>query len=145
MYKLKLKYPSEIDAQTLQHILKVYGSSAKGIKSISNSLGCHPSPSIELCRGLLALRDPQLGGRLAIEHVPALIGLMRFWKSAFRRCGPITSGSSAFNGRGMWNLKVSSYSLRGECNFTLKLNLDLETLIFKFVHFRLTVGRRCHC
>lgn len=37
-------------------------------------------PSMDLCRALLALRDPGLGGRLSIEHVPALVGLLRFWK-----------------------------------------------------------------
>lgn len=37
-------------------------------------------PSLDLCRALLALRDPALGGRLAIENVPPLITLLRFWK-----------------------------------------------------------------
>lgn len=37
-------------------------------------------PSLDLCRALLALRDPALGGRLSIEFIPALITLLKFWK-----------------------------------------------------------------
>lgn len=37
-------------------------------------------PSLDLCRAMLALRDPALGGRLSVELVPPLINLLKFWK-----------------------------------------------------------------
>lgn len=37
-------------------------------------------PSLDLCRSLLALRDPGLGGRLTLDYVPTLINLLKFWK-----------------------------------------------------------------
>jgi hypothetical protein len=53
-----------------------------------------------------------LGGRVPVENVPALIALLKFWKSAFRRCNPSHSATGAL-GRGVWGAKISSYSLRG--------------------------------
>lgn len=38
------------------------------------------SPSIDLCRGLLALRDVGLVGRMPLEFVPMIVQLLRFWK-----------------------------------------------------------------
>lgn len=108
MYKLKLKYPHEIDAAQLQVLLRTNGSCGNNLPGFSGFCG----PSLELCRGLLALKDPDLGGRLSIEHVPALVSLMKFWKSAFRRCGPSFSTTGSL-GRGIWSSKVSSYCLRG--------------------------------
>ncbi|CRL06199.1 CLUMA_CG019039, isoform A [Clunio marinus] len=108
LYKLKMKYPSEIDALQLQSLLKSNGSCGNNLPGLGGFCG----PSLDLCRGLLALKDPDLGGRLSIEHVPSLVSLMKFWKNAFRRCGPSYSTTGSL-GRGIWASKVSSYCLRG--------------------------------
>lgn len=88
---------------------------------------------MDLCRAMLALRDPALGGRLSIEHVPALISLLRFWKAAFRRCGP-SAGSSVTLTRNAWSSKVSSYCLRGLlwAGGATASNKVLEALISRF-------------
>lgn len=41
-----------------------------------------------------------------------LVKLVKFWKSAFRRCEPSYSTTGSL-GRGIWASKVSSYCLRG--------------------------------
>lgn len=86
---------------------------------------------MDLCRALLALRDPGLGGRLAIEHVPALVTLLKFWKTAFRRCGP--SGALSLR-RGSWTAKVSSYAFRGLlwAGGATASNKVLEALVGRF-------------
>lgn len=103
-----MKYPPEIDAAQLQVLLRSNGSCGNNLPGFGGFCG----PSLDLCRGLLALKDPDLGGRLSIEHVPALVSLMKFWKSAFRRCGPSYSTTGSL-GRGIWASRVSSYCLRG--------------------------------
>lgn len=103
-----MKYPSEIDASQLQVLLRSNGSCGNNLPGFGGFCG----PSLDLCRGLLALKDPDLGGRLSIEHVPALVSLMKFWKSAFRRCGPSYSTTGSL-GRGIWASRLSSYCLRG--------------------------------
>jgi len=105
---MKMKYPPEIDAGQLQVLLRTNGSCGNAMPGLGGLCG----PSLELCRGLLALKDPDLGGRLSVEHVPSLVGLMKFWKSAFRRCGPTYSTTGTL-GRGIWASRVSSYCLRG--------------------------------
>jgi hypothetical protein len=100
-YKLRTRYPPEIDATQLQQILKTFTGGF-------NLGGLNGGPSLDLCRALLALRDSALGGRLSIEHVPALIGLLKFWKASFRRCGPCSSAAGTIS-RGIWSTKVSSY------------------------------------
>lgn len=129
LYKLRTKYPSEIDACQLQMILKVYGTGSRAIRGFS----CMSGPSMELCRGLLALRDPALGGRLSLEHVPALISLLKFWKAAFRRCSPSSSGSVTL-GRSIWGIRIGSYSLRGLlwAGGATASNKVLEALVCRF-------------
>lgn len=129
MYKLKTKYHSEIDSNQLQAILKTYGSGSRSFRALS----CMSGPSLELCRALLALRDPGLGGRLSLEHVPALISLLKFWKSAFRRCMP-SSASTATISRGIWGAKVSSYFLRSLlwAGGATASNKVLEALVLRF-------------
>lgn len=128
LYKLKSKYPSEIDASQLQTILKTSGG-CNNFGAFSGFCG----PSLELCRGLLALRDPGLGGRLSVDHVPALIALMKFWKSAFRRCSPSYSATGTL-GRGVWGAKVSSYCLRGLlwAGGVTSSNKVIEALVARF-------------
>lgn len=106
-----MKYPSEINALQLQALLK---GNSNNSWSCGNSIlpTCTSSPSIELCRGLLALKDTDLTGRLLIEHIPALVNLMSFWKTSFRRCGTHASTSGVFT-KGSWASKISSYCLRG--------------------------------
>jgi hypothetical protein len=88
---------------------------------------------LDLCRALLALRDSALGGRLSIEHVPALIGLLKFWKASFRRCGPCSSAAGTIS-RGIWSTKVSSYCLRGLlwAGGATASNKVLEALVVRF-------------
>uniref|UniRef100_A0A182Y1U9 Uncharacterized protein n=1 Tax=Anopheles stephensi TaxID=30069 RepID=A0A182Y1U9_ANOST len=134
LYKLRARYPHEIDATQLQAILKAHGGNNRGFRGLG---GINCGPSLELCRGMLALRDPALGGRLSIEHVPALIGLMRFWKAAFRRCGPSSSGTATLS-RGIWASKVSSYCLRGLlwAGGATASNKVLEALVSRFTRSR---------
>lgn len=75
LYKLRGRYPPEIDATQLQQIIRNSGltRSIRGFRTIGG-------PSLDLCRSLLALRDPGLGGRLSLENVPALLSLLKFWK-----------------------------------------------------------------
>lgn len=75
LYKLRGRYPPEIDATQLQNVIRNSGltRSIRGFRTIGG-------PSLDLCRSLLALRDPGLGGRLSLENVPALLSLLKFWK-----------------------------------------------------------------
>lgn len=82
LYRLRTRYPAEIDATQLQQIL---GSLNCGLAKSIRGFRSMGGPSLDLCRALLALRDPALGGRLAIENVPPLITLLRFWKVSLQR------------------------------------------------------------
>lgn len=128
-----MKFPPEVDAGQLQAILKMSG----GCNGSFGGFGGFCGPSLELCRGLLALRDPALGGRLSIEHVPALIGLMRFWKTAFRRCSPSNTTTGTL-GRGVWGSKASSYCLRGLLwsGGVTSSNKVIEALVGRFARNR---------
>lgn len=77
LYKLRTRYPPEIDAVQLQQIIRNFNC---GFSKSLSSFRTISGPSLDLCRSLLALRDPGLGGRLSIENVPALISLLKFWK-----------------------------------------------------------------
>lgn len=129
---MRSKYPAEIDATQLQTILKNHSGTSRSLRI--GGMGC---PSLELCRGLLALRDQALGGRLSLEHVPALIGLLKFWKAAFRRCGPSGNGTLTIS-RGIWSSKVSSYCLRGLlwAGGSTASNKVLEALVGRFTRGR---------
>lgn len=74
LYKLRSRYPAEIDATQLQQIIRsIYCGTLRSLRTIGG-------PSLDLCRALLALRDPGLGGRLSLDYVPVLINLLKFWK-----------------------------------------------------------------
>lgn len=74
LYKLRSRYPPEIDAGQLQHIIRsIYCGTLRSLRTIGG-------PSLDLCRSLLALRDPGLGGRLSLDYVPIVINLLKFWK-----------------------------------------------------------------
>lgn len=74
LYKLRSRYPPEIDATQLQYIIRsIYCGTLRSLRTIGG-------PSLDLCRSLLALRDPGLGGRLSLDYVPVLINLLKFWK-----------------------------------------------------------------
>lgn len=77
LYKLRSRYPQEIDATQLQQIIRNLNCGLSRSLRSWRTLG---TPSIDLCRSMLALRDPGLGGRLSIDNVPALISLLKFWK-----------------------------------------------------------------
>lgn len=71
---MRSRYPPEIDATQLQHIIRsIYCGTLRSLRTIGG-------PSVDLCRALLALRDPGLGGRLSLDYVPILINLLKFWK-----------------------------------------------------------------
>lgn len=132
LYKLKSRFPPEIDAAQLQSILKTfcYNFALGGFNPIGG-------PTMDLCRAMVALRDPGLGGRLSLEHVPALISLLRFWKAAFRRCRPFNSGTLTIS-RGTWWAKVSSYSIRGLlwAGGATASNKVIEALVSRFTRNR---------
>lgn len=82
-----MRYPPEVTAQQLREILRSGSCCATFIVGGSHvwpraalAVGVGPGPSIELCRSLLALRDPALAGLLPLQDVPTLIALLRFWK-----------------------------------------------------------------
>lgn len=103
-----MKYPVEIDAAQLQALLKNNSSGSCSLPGFGSVCG----PSLDLCRGLLALKDPDLSGRVLIDQVPTLVNLLSFWKTSFKRCGPSISTSGTLS-RGVWASKISSYALRG--------------------------------
>lgn len=71
---MRSRYPPEIDAGQLQHIIRsIYCGTLRSLRTIGG-------PSLDLCRSLLALRDPGLGGRLSLDYVPIVINLLKFWK-----------------------------------------------------------------
>lgn len=78
LYKLRTRYPNEIDATQLQVIIRSFG--CVGFSRSLRGLRTMGGPSLDLCRSLLALRDPGLGGRLTLDYVPTLINLLKFWK-----------------------------------------------------------------
>lgn len=132
LYKLKSRFPPEIDAAQLQSILRTFccNFALGGFNPIGG-------PTMDLCRAMVALRDPALGGRLSLEHVPALISLLRFWKAAFRRCRPFNSGTLTIS-RGTWWAKVSSYSIRGLlwAGEATASNKVIEALVSRFTRNR---------
>ncbi|XP_055372292.1 calpain-11-like isoform X2 [Condylostylus longicornis] len=134
LYKLRTRFPPEIDAAQLQQILK---SSYCGLTKSFVSFNTINGPSIDLCRALLALRDPGLGGRLSIESVPSIIALIKFWKAAFRRCSPNGNGTLTLT-RSIWNTKISSYLLRGLLwtGGATVSNKVLEALVSRFTRNR---------
>lgn len=77
MYKLRQRFPPEVDSSQLQQIIRNLScgisKSLRGFRTIGG-------PSLDLCRSLLALRDPGLGGRVSLDYIPTLINLVRFWK-----------------------------------------------------------------
>lgn len=129
LYKLKTRFPPEVDAVQLHNIIKSFNSGFTIIRGFGTICG----PSMDLCRALLALRDPGLGGRVSIDNVPALIGLLRFWKAAFRRCSPSSGGTMTLK-RNCWSTKASSYSLRGLlwAGGATASNKVLEALVGRF-------------
>lgn len=156
LYKLKSRFPPEIDAAQLQSILKTFccNFALGGFNPIGG-------PTMDLCRAMVALRDPGLGGRLSLEHVPALISLLRFWKAAFRRCRPFNSGTLTIS-RGTWWAKVSSYSIRGllwaggatasnkviealVSRFTRNRNISLEGYLMSMARLHLAHGECWQC
>ncbi|XP_037917087.1 calpain-11-like isoform X2 [Hermetia illucens] len=133
LYKLRTRFPAEIDAVQLQQILRSPICGLTRLKTFSTING----PALDLCRALLALRDPSLGGRLSIENVPPLVALMKFWKAAFRRCGPSSSGTLSLT-RSIWSSKISSYCLRGVlwAGGATASNKVLEALVGRFSRSR---------
>lgn len=160
LYKLKMKYPPEINASQFQALLKSNSSNWSCGNSFPG-LGNVCSPSLELCRGLLALKDTDLSGRLQIEHVPSLVNLMTFWKNSFRRCGPNATASGVFS-KGTWASKISSYCLRGLLwtagvtasnkviealvgRFTKNRQITLEGYILALIRIHLAQGNKLYC
>ncbi|CAH2092507.1 unnamed protein product [Euphydryas editha] len=77
-------------------------------------------PSLELCRALVALRDPLVRGRLAARELPALLARLALWRAALApRCG---------------RARVSAYRLRAllwACGVSAS-NKVLECLVLRF-------------
>lgn len=67
--KLVNKYPPEIDASTLQKILKGHWKHYLLEK-----------PSLELCKSLVMLRDYNISGRVNLMEIPLLLHLLHFWR-----------------------------------------------------------------
>lgn len=152
-----MKYPTEIDAAQLQMLLKNNSSGSCSIPGFGSVCG----PSLDLCRGLLALKDPDLSGRVSIENVPSLVNLLSFWKTSFKRCGPSMSASGAIS-RGVWASKISSYALRGLLwtagvtasnkvieaiagRFTRSRSITLEGYILALIRIHLAQGEELNC
>jgi hypothetical protein len=67
--KLINKYPLEIDATTLQKILRGHWKAY-----------LLERPSLELCKSLLMLRDYNISGRLNLMEIPVLLHMLHFWR-----------------------------------------------------------------
>merc|ERR1711953_1605666 len=110
--KLISKYPSDIDATALLKILKGHWKAYLIEK-----------PSLELCRHLVMLRDYNISGRINLMEIPVLLHMLHFWRSAFLKYVPGSSG-----------VKTSSFNLRlilWEAGITVS-NKVLECLILRF-------------
>jgi len=110
--KLIQKYPPEIDAAVLQKILKGHWKAYLLEK-----------PSLELCKSLVMLRDYNISGRLNLMEIPVLLHMLHFWRSAFLKYVPGSSG-----------VKTTSFNLRlilWEAGITVS-NKVLECLILRF-------------
>ncbi|XP_026472325.1 calpain-11-like isoform X2 [Ctenocephalides felis] len=112
--RLRMRYPPEVTALQLRDILRSGGCCASFVVGGSQvwpraalGVGVGPGPSIELCRGLLALRDPALAGLLPLQDVPTLVALLRFWKAAFRRYASSSYATSFWK-----QSRACSYDLR---------------------------------
>lgn len=118
--KFTTKFPSEIDAQGLKKILRLYW---KTLLSLSEK------PSLELCRALLMLRDSCICGRINLSDVPGIMRTAHLWQSAFLKFEETGTG------------KTSSYHLRSllwEAGVSVS-NKVLECLVLRFVkHSTLT-------
>ncbi len=64
-----MKYPPEVDAATLQRILKGHWKSYLLEK-----------PSLELCKSLVMLRDYNISGRVNLMEIPLLLHMLQFWR-----------------------------------------------------------------
>ena len=67
--KLVNKYPPEIDASSLQKILRGHWKSY-----------LLERPSLELCKSLVMLRDYNISGRVNLMEIPLLLHLLHFWR-----------------------------------------------------------------
>ncbi|KAJ0174908.1 hypothetical protein K1T71_010016 [Dendrolimus kikuchii] len=89
--------------------------------------------SREVCRALVALRDPQARGALRARELPALVALLAFWAAAFRRYGGAGAGVGA--AVAPWGTpRCSSYRLRAllrAAGLTAS-NKVLECLVLRF-------------
>ncbi|CAK1550299.1 unnamed protein product [Leptosia nina] len=90
-------------------------------EAVAEGLRCwRGRPSVELCRALIALRDPGLTGRVSINQLPPLLALLACWRAAVAgtRCGR----------------RVSTYRLRAllwGCGLTAS-NKVLECLVLRY-------------
>jgi len=115
--KLIQKYPQEIDAAILQKILRGHWKAYLLEK-----------PSLELCKSLVMLRDYNISGRLNLMEIPVLLHMLHFWRSAFLKYVPGSSG-----------VRSSSFNLRlilWEAGITVS-NKVLECLILRFAKSKL--------
>jgi hypothetical protein len=110
--KLINKYPPEIDASVLRQILRGHWKAYLLEK-----------PTLELCKSLVMLRDYNISGRINLMEIPVLLHMLHFWRSAFLKYVPGSSG-----------VKSSSFNLRlilWEAGITVS-NKVLECLILRF-------------
>lgn len=107
----------EVEIDVVRRALR--GNAARGVRV-----------SRELCRALVALRDPQARGAVRARDVPALAALLAFWAAAFRKYG---DGGVA--GGVPWREpRCSSYRLRAllwGAGLTAS-NKVLECLVLRF-------------
>ncbi|XP_021002623.1 calpain-9 isoform X2 [Parasteatoda tepidariorum] len=106
--KLMHKIPPEIDALTLQKILR---SSWKSLNLLCEK------PSLELCRNLIMLRDPLITGKISRNELPGLIYTLQYWRVAFAKHDSNNrSKSSSFNFRSLlWDAGVTVSNKVLEC------------------------------
>ncbi|XP_077285605.1 calpain-1 catalytic subunit-like isoform X2 [Arctopsyche grandis] len=114
--KLFLKHPPEVDASTLQKILRSHWKNCLTER-----------PSLELCRSLIMMRDYNISGRIHLRDIPALMHMLQFWKLAFQKYAGTQCGG-----------KTSSYRLRPllrEAGAAVS-NKVLECLVLRFAKSR---------
>ncbi|KAG8178251.1 hypothetical protein JTE90_000352 [Oedothorax gibbosus] len=135
--KVLHKIPSEIDAITLQKILRSCWRSL--------NLLCE-KPSLELCRNLIMLRDPLITGKLNKNELPGLLYTLQYWKTAFSKHDPnCRSKTSSFNFRSLlWDAGVMVSNKVLECSvlrFTKNSTLTSEAYLLTLVKLYLAHER----
>ncbi|KAG1714487.1 Calpain [Nymphon striatum] len=111
--KLQHRYPMELDALTLQKIIRIHSK---------NGLTLCEKPSLELCKYLVMLKDPTITGKISLVEIPGILQMLQFWRSVFIKFDKCKSGNTT-----SYNMRTMLY----DAGLTVS-NKVMECLIIRY-------------